>query len=154
VAIMAIVPLLLMAPLVYAAPLSLFALVLCLVYVVRMRAVRMADINPTDAMRRAARRIAEIMPARFVVMGHTHEPVYEHVDERTVYVNVGNWGVDEMEENALQAHRTHLVLRWVGHEMQAEFRRWCTKARAPEPRALEVRSTPTPVVPEEPRSAA
>ena len=72
-----------------------------------------------EALKHAARRIAECVPTRFVVMGHTHEPVMEKISAMTTYVNLGAWAVDELAEETAhkQAPRTHLVIR---HDAQGE----------------------------------
>ncbi len=92
---------------------------------------RLADLDPARRMRAAARRIAEILPARFVVMGHTHRPTLLDVSETATYVNLGNWGSDSPDEND-SASRTHLVLRWMGDELRTEFLRWVPES-GPEP---------------------
>lgn len=93
---------------------------------------RMREVNPVESLRRGARRIAELMPARYVVMGHTHEPALERLGEATTYVNLGNWAVDDLDGPAEPAPRTHLVLRWVDGEPRAEFFRWDSE-RGPTP---------------------
>ena len=45
----------------------------------------------------------------YVVMGHTHKPMMEVLSPATTYVNLGNWTVDSMTEQA--APCTHLVIR-------------------------------------------
>ncbi len=97
---------------------------------------RASDLDSSAAMRRAARRIARMLPTRFVVMGHTHEPMVEGLGEGATYVNLGCWGVEDIEgegDTPLPADvpRTHLVLRWIGGELRAEFCRWT--ALGPEP---------------------
>jgi UDP-2,3-diacylglucosamine pyrophosphatase LpxH len=85
---------------------------------------RVRDVDAASALRRAAGRIAELFPARFVVMGHTHKPVFERLTDAATYVNLGNWAVDDLDGAAQEAPRTHLVLRWIDGQPQAEFRRW------------------------------
>lgn len=85
---------------------------------------RVGEVDPVRALRRGARRITEILPARYVVMGHTHKPLLEHLSDVATYVNLGNWAVDDLDGPAPPAPRTHLVLRWVGGEPQAELVRW------------------------------
>lgn len=106
-------------------PLASALVALAVVYVLWSNRARLADLDPSIAMRRAAGRIAQLMDARYVVMGHTHDPVAERIDDRSTYVNLGNWGVDDLDEGPSQeAPRTHLVLRWVGDQLRAEFCRW------------------------------
>lgn len=77
-----------------------------------------------ESMKTTARRIAKLFPARFVVMGHTHEPFMERYDEAT-YVNLGAWAVDELSEGpAKDAPRTHLVIRTVGGKVSGALCRW------------------------------
>jgi hypothetical protein len=92
---------------------------------------RISDLDPTPAMRAAARRIAEILPTRYVVMGHTHEPILMTVSEGATYVNLGNWGSDSPDEDDAVT-RTHLVMRWFGDELRTEFLRWVPDC-GPEP---------------------
>jgi hypothetical protein len=85
---------------------------------------RVREVDAAASLRRAAGRIAELVPARFVVMGHTHKPVLERLSEAATYVNLGNWAVDDLDGDAAEAPRTHLVLRFVDGVAQAEFCRW------------------------------
>jgi UDP-2,3-diacylglucosamine pyrophosphatase LpxH len=85
---------------------------------------RVREVDAASSLRRAAGRIAELVPARFVVMGHTHKPVLERLSEAATYVNLGNWAVDDLDGDAAEAPRTHLVLRFVDGVPQAEFCRW------------------------------
>lgn len=87
---------------------------------------RAADVNPDSAMLRAAARIKALLPARFVVMGHTHQPRLERIDADSTYVNLGNWSLDELDAPEHDAPRTHLVLRYIDGETRAELRRWCS----------------------------
>lgn len=103
------------------------AVILPLVTMFYVRFSRARHLNATDALRRSAAQIARLFPARFVVMGHTHEPVRERVAADTTYFNVGAWAVDELElpEGApIAAHRTHLVIRHVDGVACAELVRW------------------------------
>jgi len=86
--------------------------------------VRSREIDPTGLMQRSAARIAELLPTRFVVMGHTHKPTASVIGPQSTYVNLGNWGVDDSEGMMPDAPRTHLVIRWVDGRHRAEFYRW------------------------------
>lgn len=86
--------------------------------------LRRLDVDPKIPMRRAAKRIAELFPVRFVIMGHTHEPLTEELEGDTTYVNLGHWGVDDLDDPNVDAPRTHLVLRFIDGEHRAEFLRW------------------------------
>jgi hypothetical protein len=107
-----------------------------LVFVVITGRQRLVDLDPTPAMRAAARRIAEILPTRYVVMGHTHDPAMVDMKEGSTYVNLGNWGSDSPDEHD-SASRTHLVLRWAGDDLRTEFLRWVPET-GPEPVLVEV----------------
>jgi len=71
-----------------------------------------------------ARRIAKLLPTRWIVMGHTHTPRVQPLDERTTYVNLGHWGVDDLDHPGATAPCTHMVLRIVAGQPIAEFLRW------------------------------
>ena len=86
--------------------------------------LREQEVNPADAMRRGAERVARIMRSRFVVMGHTHAPCFEDLGAGSTYVNLGHWGVDDLDGVADEPTRTHLVLRAAGEGFVAELRRW------------------------------
>jgi hypothetical protein len=62
-------------------------------------------IVPTRRMQASAVRIAELFGARWVVMGHTHEPVDSPLPSGARYVNLGHWGEDDVPEERDQ-HRT------------------------------------------------
>ncbi len=64
-------------------------------------------------------------------MGHTHVPVIVPMNDQLTYVNLGGWAVDELDEPALPASLTHLVLRLVDGEMCAELLRWSPEAARP-----------------------
>ncbi len=103
------------------------AVILPLVAVFYVRFSRARHINATDALRRSAAHIARLFPARFVVMGHTHEPVRARVATDTTYFNLGSWAVDELElpEGApIVAQRTHLVIRHIDGVACAELVQW------------------------------
>lgn len=88
--------------------------------------------SPQASMRRGAGHIAALFAARWVVMGHTHEPVLEPLSPAAHYVNLGSWGEDDPpeERTALRANvGTFLVLRHVEGEYRAEFLRWDVSMR-------------------------
>ena len=94
-------------------------------YLVWSHRQRLIDLDPKRAMRHGAVRIAKLFDAQFIVMGHTHDPLAERIDDRATYVNLGNWGVDDLDdESHADAPRTHLVLRWIDGKIRAEFCRW------------------------------
>lgn len=109
-------------PAAYVAPLAvLFGLGIY----IWMKSVRVVD--PCAALRRRAGRIAELLPTRFVVMGHTHVPLTEPIGEGVTYVNLGGWAVDDLDEEVDPAPCTHLVIRDVDGHVEAELRRWSTE---------------------------
>jgi UDP-2,3-diacylglucosamine pyrophosphatase LpxH len=54
------------------------------------------DIDPARRMRAGAAEIARQLGVRYVVMGHTHAPCFDRIAARAHYVNLGNWGDDEL----------------------------------------------------------
>jgi predicted phosphodiesterase len=108
-------------PPVYVAPL---AVLLGLGIYVWMKASRVFD--PATALRRGAARVAQLMPARFVVMGHTHAPVMEPIADGVTYINLGGWASDEVyAQGAVPPPPcTHLVIRHLEDGPRAELRRW------------------------------
>jgi UDP-2,3-diacylglucosamine pyrophosphatase LpxH len=109
---------------------------------------------PKASMQRGAERIAGLFKARWVVMGHTHEPVITEVAADSRYVNLGSWGTDDPPEEQLAVHKsscTFLVLRKQAGEYTGELLCWDSE-RGPlptnyehtpkrtEPRAVELAS--------------
>ena len=96
------------------------------------RSARVFD--PPSALKRGAAHIARLFPTRFVVMGHTHAPTMEPIDNGATYVNLGGWAVDDLDvelpgeaEHDARPHDapcTHLVIRHVDGQPRAELRRW------------------------------
>jgi UDP-2,3-diacylglucosamine pyrophosphatase LpxH len=122
-----LVAVLLMTELVPAAYVAPVAVLLGTGIYVWMKSSRVID--QCAALRRGAARVAELMPARFVVMGHTHAPVMESIAKGVTYVNLGGWAVDDIDiEGAAPASCTHLVIRHVDGKPHAELRRWCSEA--------------------------
>jgi hypothetical protein len=83
-------------------------------------------IDQRAALLRGAQAVAKLMPARFVVMGHTHAPAMESIAQGVTYVNLGGWAVDDLDVEGVVAAApcTHLVIRHVDGEPHAELRRW------------------------------
>jgi UDP-2,3-diacylglucosamine pyrophosphatase LpxH len=81
-------------------------------------------LEPHGALRRGASKLVELMPARYVVMGHTHRPVMEQLSPTSTYVNLGNWTADLLDDHAPPAPCTHLVIRHGEAGPSAELRRW------------------------------
>jgi UDP-2,3-diacylglucosamine pyrophosphatase LpxH len=88
-------------------PPVLVALVVSIVVYMKLSKV----LEPHAALRLGASRLAELMPMRYVVMGHTHKPAMEELSPATTYVNLGNWTVDSQGDQVTGAPCTHLVIR-------------------------------------------
>jgi len=82
------------------------------------------DVGARDAQLAGARRIAELLPSKWIVMGHTHHPTLKAVGPETTYVNLGHWGVDDLDGPGEMAPCSHMVVRWVGGEHVAELLQW------------------------------
>jgi UDP-2,3-diacylglucosamine pyrophosphatase LpxH len=110
-----------LVPVSFVAPVAVF---LGLGMYVWMKASRVLD--PDGALRRGAARVAALMPARFVVMGHTHMPVMEPIADGVTYINLGGWAVDDLDSAGTvdSAPCTHLVIRHIDGVAHAELRRW------------------------------
>lgn len=87
-----------------------------------MRSVRVFD--PDESLREGAARIAEILPARYVVMGHTHIPRFEQIADGVHYVNLGMWSTDDLDEQGPPAPCSHLVVRTGGERPDASLMAW------------------------------
>lgn len=81
------------------------------------------DVSPVPKLRRAARRIREVLSVRYVVFGHSHVPEIEALGDSSTYFNTGSWMGDS------GGGLTHLCI--LRDEPRAELRRWCTKSGAP-----------------------
>ncbi|MDD9936471.1 MAG: metallophosphoesterase, partial [Myxococcales bacterium] len=88
---------------------------------------RPRSFNPNDALRDGATRVIDHLPARFVVMGHTHVPRMEAIGPGTTYVNLGGWAVDDLDHPSpgeACAPNSYVVIRQVDGQPCAELRRW------------------------------
>jgi UDP-2,3-diacylglucosamine pyrophosphatase LpxH len=86
-----------------------------------------ANRSPQATMMENAAHIAAIFSARWVVMGHTHEPVLKSVSESASYVNLGSWGEDDPPDERVPRKQdigTFLVVRKLANDFQAELMRW------------------------------
>lgn len=83
--------------------------------------------SPQATMLHNAAHIAKLFSARWVVMGHTHQPILQAVSASASYVNLGSWGEDDPPDERT-AHRdplgTFLVLRRGTEDFLAELLRW------------------------------
>lgn len=111
----------------------------------------------SEALRRIAGSIAEVVPARFVVMGHTHQATMTKVGKDTTYVNLGAWAVDEVDDEGEAEEKsapcTHLVIRHGDDDVpRAEFFTWNADSGV---QALPMKSeNQEPASPDQPRLAA
>ncbi|MET0389697.1 MAG: hypothetical protein ABW321_27235 [Polyangiales bacterium] len=86
----------------------LFALVSCVMYIY----VRSAKVlGPHAALHNRARKLVDLMPARYVVMGHTHKPFLDTLTPKATYVNLGYWTIDLLDHHAPKSPCSHLVIR-------------------------------------------
>ena len=85
-------------------------------------------VDPADEMAIRATNLARLLPAAFVVMGHTHTPARVPVnDGASTYINLGSWAEDEPDAettNAYRAARTHLVIRMEDGKPVAKLMAW------------------------------
>ena len=80
-------------------------------------------LDPGEQMADRASQLARLLPAAFVVMGHTHTPVEKPVaDGAATYINLGAWAEEEPEAGS--ATRTHLVITLRDGKPVAELRAW------------------------------
>lgn len=89
---------------------------------------RMRDIAEADALlAERAPRLAALLPAAFVVMGHTHAPRAQPIDGgRATYFNTGSWSEEESAsgDEIHVASRTHVVIEVRDGKPSAELRVW------------------------------
>jgi UDP-2,3-diacylglucosamine pyrophosphatase LpxH len=92
-----------------------------------MKSSRVVD--PEGPLRRGAAHVADLLPARFVIMGHTHDPVFEPVKDGVTYINLGAWAVDDVDAEGSFAPPpcTYAVVRVVDGVPHAELRRWSSE---------------------------
>jgi UDP-2,3-diacylglucosamine pyrophosphatase LpxH len=85
------------------------------------------QLDPAEQMAERASHLARLLPAAFVVMGHTHAPLERPVADGTAtYINLGSWAEeeDEIGEPAYRAARTHLVIHVRDGQAVAELCVW------------------------------
>jgi UDP-2,3-diacylglucosamine pyrophosphatase LpxH len=84
-------------------------------------------LDPAEVMAERATHLARLLPAAFIVMGHTHAPrVLPVNDGASTYINLGSWSEDEPAagKTAYRATRTHLVIQMRDGAPVAELRAW------------------------------
>ncbi len=124
-------------PLVIGLPLLVLLALVALLYARRSARRRYEEMNPAPRMLQAARRIVRLLPARFVVMGHTHQPRLLPLEGGAHFVNLGCWGSDSPGMHAVS--RTLLVLRRTGERLEAHFVQWRGEQ---DPKSLQVAVAP------------
>jgi UDP-2,3-diacylglucosamine pyrophosphatase LpxH len=86
------------------------------------------DISATAPMRRSAQHLAALFDAKYVIMGHTHQPEVTRVSPGITYVNLGHWGEDDVPEErastAASAPCTFFCLRVDDSGHRAELLAW------------------------------
>lgn len=95
------------------------------------------QVDPTERLSSRAAQLVTLLPAAFVVMGHTHTPQRLTLDGgASTYINVGSWAEEEPEADAPSyvAPRTHLVIRIEDGKPKAELLAWDSERG---PRAFE-----------------
>ena len=84
-------------------------------------------VDPAEQLIVKAAQLASLFPAAFVVMGHTHTPVYAPAGDAT-YINLGSWAedeaTDEPEDSTPRATRTHLVIHVKDARPEARLFTW------------------------------
>ncbi len=89
------------------------------------------QLDPAEEMAARAGTLARLLPAAFVVMGHTHIPIEQPVSDGgdATYINLGSWAEEEELDpvhghEAYRAARTHLVIELDEGRPRAELRAW------------------------------
>jgi len=89
---------------------------------------RLRDLAETDELlAERAPRLVALLPAAFIIMGHTHSPRQIPIDGgRSTYFNLGSWAEEETSAGAETHHasRTHLVVEVRDGKPCAELRVW------------------------------
>lgn len=88
---------------------------------------KLRHVDAADEMSIRAGHLAKLLPAAFVVMGHTHTPATTPInDGASTYINLGSWAEEEPGESAQSytAARTHLVIHVENGEPRAELLAW------------------------------
>ena len=95
------------------------------------RLSRRRTVDPAERMVQSAARVAQVLPAAFIVMGHTHTPAKVALNGgRSTYFNLGSWAEEEGDDGeppadeTYRAARTHLVIQRTNGRALAEFLEW------------------------------
>ena len=106
---------------------------------------------PHDSLGQGARRIAELFDARWIVMGHTHQPVSQQMANGATYVNLGSWGQDDPPDERVAHHaplQSFLLIDRGPGGREAKLLRWIdgegpvAMPPAPMPSLLEAQPEP------------
>jgi hypothetical protein len=68
-------------------------------------------LDPHAALRNGADKLRELMPAKYIVMGHTHRPLMDELSPESSYVNLGHWSDDLLSDKPAKMPCSHLVIR-------------------------------------------
>ena len=90
--------------------------------VLHRRADRVRVINPEVTMRLIPERILRHVDARFVLFGHTHEPLCDHLGEDKWHFNTGTW-MPTGKPGLLRSF-THVVIEQHEHGPSAQLCQW------------------------------
>jgi len=82
------------------------------------------DVSTSPKLKRVAGRIKALVKVRYVVLGHSHVPAVEPLDNGGTYFNTGSWSGDA------NGGMTHLCITR-GADGSAELRRWDPAADKP-----------------------
>ncbi len=88
---------------------------------------QLRHVDAADEMSLRAGHLAKLMPAAFIVMGHTHTPANTPInDGASTYINLGSWAEEEPSDSAesYKAARTHLVIHVENGKPRAELLAW------------------------------
>jgi UDP-2,3-diacylglucosamine pyrophosphatase LpxH len=88
---------------------------------------RQRQIDPAEALSTRAGHLAKLLPAAFIVMGHTHTPKELPINNgASTYINLGSWSEEEPSESSetYTAPRTHLVIHMENGTPKANLLAW------------------------------
>jgi hypothetical protein len=83
---------------------------------------RLRQVEPSHELRAASARVAAAARVRYVVFGHSHEPVVQALPDGATYVNLGTW-VPAGNPGILRSF-THLIVRHTAAGPVAALCQW------------------------------
>jgi UDP-2,3-diacylglucosamine pyrophosphatase LpxH len=83
---------------------------------------KLRQVEPSAEMAAASKQVADTLGVRYVVFGHSHEPVVKAIGEGSTYVNLGTW-VPAGHPGILRSF-THLVVRHTAAGPVAALCQW------------------------------